>query len=89
MTDPRNTRRWKNLRLEIIRRDSRCGLCREPFNDKQIIEVDHIKEVSTHPELAFDPTNLRAVHRSCHMERNRKQNDSRRRAAKDPTTRAW
>lgn len=89
MGDPRSTRRWRVLRAAVIERDSRCGLCYKEFVDGDRIEVDHIKEVATHPELALDPTNCRAVHRDCHIRHSKGQAVRSRRRAADPTTRTW
>lgn len=60
--------RWKAVRLQAKRRDgfkclecgSRCGL-----------EVDHIDPVRTHPEKAFDLSNLQTLCGSCHARKTR------------------
>lgn len=53
-----------------------CWLCNQPV-DMTIVDVesdehyepDHVFPVSTHPELAADPDNLRDSHRGCNRER--------------------
>lgn len=58
-----NTRRWKRLRWEILRRDRfRCVLCGTPGP----LEIDHVLPVRSHPELGFDPANLQTLCPSCH-----------------------
>lgn len=39
-----------------------------------ILEVDHIKELETNPELAFDPDNLRTLCKDCHNKRHDRMN---------------
>ena len=53
-----------------------CWLCNQPIDmtiadpfDDGVFEVDHVYPVSTHPELADDPDNLRDSHRACNSER--------------------
>lgn len=55
--------RWKVVRLQAKRRDGfKCVKC--PARGR--LEVDHIKPVRTHPELAFDLANLQTLCGSCH-----------------------
>jgi len=48
-----------------------CWICRQPINyeakanSSDAFEVDHIKPVSTHPELAEEPMNLASSHGGC------------------------
>lgn len=61
------TRRWKALRLQVLRRDGwRCVKCGDPGR-----EVDHIKPVRTHPHLAWDITNLQTLDGKCHSRKTR------------------
>jgi len=57
------TRRWQELRLEILRRDRwQCRECGKPGR----LEVHHIKRVRDFPDLAYDPANLMCLCGSCH-----------------------
>lgn len=61
------SRRWKALRLLALRRDGwRCVECGKPGR-----EVDHIKGVRTHPELAFVLANLQTLDAPCHSRKTR------------------
>jgi 5-methylcytosine-specific restriction endonuclease McrA len=55
--------RWRALRHRALRRDGfacvRCGAAGR-------LEVDHVKPVRTHPELAFDLANLQSLCPRCH-----------------------
>lgn len=58
------TKRWQNLRALAKRRDGyACVQCGE--RGKRL-DVDHIKPISTHPELAYDLSNLQVMCLSCH-----------------------
>lgn len=60
--------RWAGLRLEAKRRDGwKCVQC----NARGRLEVDHIKPLRTHPELAFDLTNLQSLCGRCHARKTR------------------
>lgn len=63
-----STRRWKGLRLEILRRDGyacvKCGA-------RGRLEVDHIVPVRNAPERGFDRSNLQALCPSCHTRKTR------------------
>lgn len=60
--------RWKSVRLTVKRRDGfRCVSC----GGIGSLEVDHIKPVRTHPELAFDLANLQTLCASCHAKKTR------------------
>lgn len=62
------TQRWRALRPLILSRDKhRCHEC----GARGRLEIDHIKPVRTHPELAFDPANLAAKCPSCHTRKTR------------------
>ncbi|MFF0942702.1 HNH endonuclease [Kocuria sp. CPCC 205300] len=53
-----------------------CWLCGQridydvvdPYDDRYM-EPDHLHPVSTHPQYAEDPANLRASHRACNRHR--------------------
>lgn len=65
---------WKLKRDEILKRDNyECQWCKKKgavkVRSAEVLEVDHIKELSTHPELALDNNNLRTLCKTCHNER--------------------
>lgn len=45
-----------------------CGLCGQPVH-KSEVDLDHIVPKGSHPELRAEQSNLRPVHRSCHIKR--------------------
>ena len=59
-----NSKRWKAVRLEALRRDGfRCVKC----GGVGRLQVDHIKRVEPHnPELWFDLDNLQSLCGTCH-----------------------
>ena len=63
-----DSRRWKALRFQALRRDGfacvQCGV-------RGRLEVDHVQPVRTHPERAFDLSNLQALCASCHTRKTR------------------
>jgi 5-methylcytosine-specific restriction endonuclease McrA len=62
------TKRWRALRLQALRRDGfRCVRC----GGRRRLEVDHIKPVRTHPELAFVLSNLQTLDAVCHSRKTR------------------
>ena len=57
------TRRWKVLRHQILERDGwACTTC----GKRGRLEVHHVQPVRTHPELSFDPGNLKSLCPACH-----------------------
>lgn len=52
-----------------------CWLCgkqidyKAPANTPHSFELDHAQPLSTHPELAYEPSNFRASHSSCNRSR--------------------
>lgn len=79
------SKRWKALRHEAKRRDGwacvACGARRAR------LDVDHIKPIRTHPELAFDLGNLQTLCIRCHSEKTRREMD--RRTETGPERLAW
>jgi 5-methylcytosine-specific restriction protein A len=72
---------WQRLRAAVKARDGhRCVVCGRAADR---LDVDHIIDWKLRPDLALDPTNLRAVCRPCH---NRKAT---RRQPKRRNTRRW
>ncbi len=62
------TRRWKAVRLQALRRDGwQCVKC----GGRRRLEVDHIKPVRSHPELAFALDNLQTLDAACHSRKTR------------------
>jgi len=75
----RSSRRYQLLREQFKQdcwaEDARCWLCPFPIDysagqyEEDAFELDHYYPVSTHPELAEDPSNFRASHRRCNQVR--------------------
>lgn len=79
MTDPRRTRRYREFRASMrtaaLKRLDRCWICDGPIDyaapahSPDAWELDHVKSVRKHPELAYDPTNCESSHCSCNRSR--------------------
>lgn len=74
-----NSSDWKNKRQKILERDHyECQWCkaagRVTVVDQSTLEVDHIKELEEHPELALDNDNLRTLCKDCHNKRHDRMN---------------
>lgn len=74
-----NSQAWRLKREEIKRRDNyECQWCKNDggvtTEAHSILEVDHIKELETHPELALDNENLRTLCNDCHNKRHKRMN---------------
>ncbi|MFC9769423.1 HNH endonuclease [Rhodococcus jostii] len=71
----RSGHRWRVLRENLRMQRRPCWLCGQvidydaPANDPEAFEPDHYFPVSTHPQLANDPGNLRASHSKCNRHR--------------------
>lgn len=75
----RSTRKWKRLKrdFEILAAERKlpCWLDGQPIDytlpkdHPDSFSVDHFHPVSTHPEHAEDPANLKASHRHCNLAR--------------------
>lgn len=75
--------RWPALRLQAKRRDNwKCVQCGEAGR----LEVDHIQPVRTHPERAFDLTNLQTLCPACHTRKTRVEVGH---PEKSPARKAW
>lgn len=78
-TPGRNTATWarlrRRLRADAEKRGDRCWICGgeidylAPAHHPDAWEPDHVRPVSTHPELAEDPANIRSSHASCNNAR--------------------
>ena len=63
----RKSSRWTRLSQQIRRERPICQRCEEqglPLRASS--EVHHVRKVATHPHLAFNPDNLRALCHECH-----------------------
>jgi len=72
-----NSGDWRTKRQEILDRDHyECQMCkaegRVTTGDHATLEVDHIKELERHPELALDNDNLRTLCKRCHNKRHKR-----------------
>ncbi|MGM0807545.1 MAG: HNH endonuclease signature motif containing protein [Bacillota bacterium] len=64
-----NSKAWRSFRQRILAEQNfECQECKRLGfitinnpNKHKTLDVDHIKELSTHPELAFEPTNMRVL----------------------------
>lgn len=70
---------WKLKRQEILERDHyECIWCKEngrvTTQFDSILEIDHIKELEQHPELALVNENLRTLCKDCHNKRHKRFN---------------
>lgn len=64
------TARWRALRLQALRRDGfKCVIC----GARGRLEVDHVKPVRTHPELAWDLSNLQSLCARDHSSKTRRE----------------
>lgn len=76
-------KRWPALRLKALRRDDwRCVQCAS----RHRLQVDHIKPVRSHRELAFDLANLQVLCAGCHSRKTARELG---RAPMTPERRAW
>ncbi len=77
------SKRWKRLRLEVLRRDGfRCVQC----GARGRLEVDHVRPVRDHPDGAYDMANLQALCPPCHTRKTRIECGH---PAPDPKRAAW
>lgn len=61
-------KRWKRVRWRALQRDGyRCVQC----GARGRVEVDHIKPVRTHPELAYELSNTQCLCVPCHSRKTR------------------
>ncbi|HEM3878449.1 HNH endonuclease signature motif containing protein [Streptococcus suis] len=69
-----NSSPWRNLRREVLERDHyECQWCAAEGKvttvDRDVLEVDHIKELEYYPEYALDIDNLRTLCKYHHNQR--------------------
>jgi 5-methylcytosine-specific restriction endonuclease McrA len=75
--DPRKTRHWRYTVVPLVKASYPwvCHLCGQAiptdvgWRDPLAFEADHVLTVSTHPELAYELSNLRPSHRRCNTAR--------------------
>ena len=69
-------KKYRKLRDRFIRENPLCRLCfKEEGLTVAASEVDHIKPLKTHPELAMDRSNLQALCRNCHEKKTARENN--------------
>lgn len=67
------SRAWQNLRYLVLRASQgRCELCGSCKADGAVLQVDHIKPRSTHPQLELERGNLQVLCRSCNLGKSNK-----------------
>lgn len=75
-----NSQEWRELREQALARDNyECQWCKAEgrvTTTDAILEVDHIKELEYHPELAMELDNLRTLCKDCHNKRHHRMNYS-------------
>ncbi|MCI0635560.1 MAG: HNH endonuclease [Actinobacteria bacterium] len=71
----RDTRAIRRLRERVRREEPICWICGRPIDPHLraphpwSFSVDHLRPVSTHPELELDRSNCRAAHRLHNQQR--------------------
>ena len=76
--DPRyqrllNSRRWKELRVEMLRREPLCQECKREGYVRAAIDCHHIRPISSAmsiqemERLCFDPNNIQCLCIPCHI----------------------
>ena len=63
----RSSARWTRLSKLIRQERPICEHCMTQGHYRPSQEVHHIRKVATHPHLAFTPSNLQALCRTCHI----------------------
>jgi 5-methylcytosine-specific restriction endonuclease McrA len=48
-----------------------CYLCPKPIMSVYDMDVEHVEDKSTHPELRFVRSNLKAAHSECNLKKKR------------------
>lgn len=74
---------WRQLRYKVIKkyRPKGCMACLNEFTRQNPMNVDHIKPISKHPELALDINNLQVLCSDCNAGKyNRDETDWRKRS---------
>jgi len=66
-TGIRSGARWTRLSKQIRTERPLCQRCEENGTLIPSQEVHHIRKAETHPHLAYDASNLRALCKPCHL----------------------
>lgn len=62
-----NSKAWRRLSHKIIREHHKeCRICRDEKRLTRATLAHHIKPLRTHPELAYEPSNLMPLCHDCH-----------------------
>lgn len=75
----RTTRRWRTLANNLRAQRRPCWLCGQPIDYSlpsthiAAFSVDHVQPLSLRPDLAEEPSNLRAAHSRCNKSRGNRQ----------------
>jgi 5-methylcytosine-specific restriction endonuclease McrA len=75
MAGPRSNRRYTQMREALKRKRLPCWLCGLPIDyaaakgEPLSFTADHVQPITTHPDLALDPTNLKPCHHRCNSRR--------------------
>jgi 5-methylcytosine-specific restriction enzyme A len=67
-----SSNRWTRLSRQIRSERPLCERCHEEGRLFPSTEVHHIRKCETHPEMAYNPSNLRALCKECHLVEERK-----------------
>lgn len=82
--DPRHTRAWTRLRDQVVREEPMCRLRIIGICTTVSTTGDHIKPVSTHPELALVRSNVRGACEPCNRARHNLPDEALSRTAHEP-----
>ncbi|MBZ4221923.1 HNH endonuclease [Bacillus wiedmannii] len=67
MTNFYKTKRWKNKRINVLKRDSyQCQECKRYGKNKEATTVHHIHPLRNRPELRLTSSNLVSLCGRCH-----------------------
>lgn len=59
-------RQWK--KTQYTKQEGECGICHHPMPLKGS-HIDHIKPISTYPELSLEPDNMRLLCPECNTQK--------------------
>lgn len=69
---------WLACRRAILQERILCADCKAINVETVAVDVHHDKPRATHPELAYEPSNLVALCKRCHTRRENKERPTRR-----------
>ncbi len=64
--DSEEGRRWKQQQYDQLI-DHKCPRCEQQLPTIEYFQIDHIKPICLHPDLAVDPKNLRLLCGPCNL----------------------